>query len=209
MAFLRRFCQMYPVFNSLDLATIMFLQNKVVSLASNPQTGGPLYLCTPVTGDRIAQLYPKAPGSHFVAFYGSQGYGGGYSNPPPHGEYSVIVIKHTKIQAVPITVTPRSNTSVYCLLPLVGSECPRGMEVCVVPLLLFVLPRLGAGLAKDRSSVQGILTNTCIYKQDSEVRKTGGLRPHWSLRPHKKKTVEIQGSQLFQLSGFLTILNQH
>jgi hypothetical protein len=26
--------------------------------------------------ERVAQLYPKAPGSLFVAFYDSQGYGG-------------------------------------------------------------------------------------------------------------------------------------
>jgi hypothetical protein len=34
-----------------------------------------LYLCPP--SDRVAQLYPQAPGSLFVAFYGSQGYDGG------------------------------------------------------------------------------------------------------------------------------------
>jgi hypothetical protein len=27
--------------------------------------------------DRVAQLYPQAPDSHFVAFYDSQGYDGG------------------------------------------------------------------------------------------------------------------------------------
>jgi hypothetical protein len=27
--------------------------------------------------DRVTQLHPQAPGSHSVAFYGSQGYGGG------------------------------------------------------------------------------------------------------------------------------------
>jgi hypothetical protein len=27
--------------------------------------------------DRVAQLYPQVPGSLFVAFYDSQGYGGG------------------------------------------------------------------------------------------------------------------------------------
>jgi hypothetical protein len=29
------------------------------------------------TSDRVAQLYPQAPGSLFVAFYDSQDYGGG------------------------------------------------------------------------------------------------------------------------------------
>jgi hypothetical protein len=45
IAFLRRFCQIcasdHPVFPSLDFATIIFLQSKVVSLPSNLQPGGP------------------------------------------------------------------------------------------------------------------------------------------------------------------------
>jgi hypothetical protein len=66
----------HPVFTSLDFATIiLFLQSKVVSLASNPQHGGPdLYVYVP--SDRMALLYSQAPGSIFVA-YDSQGYGGG------------------------------------------------------------------------------------------------------------------------------------
>jgi hypothetical protein len=48
-----------------------------VSLASKPPTcrTRSLYVCPP--SDRVAQLYPQAPGSLFVAFYGSRGYGGG------------------------------------------------------------------------------------------------------------------------------------
>jgi hypothetical protein len=30
--------------------------------------------------DRVAQLYPQPPGSFFVTFYDSQGYGGGNQN---------------------------------------------------------------------------------------------------------------------------------
>jgi hypothetical protein len=33
----------------------------------------------------VAQLYLQALSSLFVASYDSQGYGGRYSNPPPHG----------------------------------------------------------------------------------------------------------------------------
>jgi hypothetical protein len=65
----------HPAFTSLDFTTlIFFLQRKVVSLASKPQSGGPRspYLCPPV-----AQLYPHAPGSLFVALCDSRGYGGG------------------------------------------------------------------------------------------------------------------------------------
>jgi hypothetical protein len=48
-----------------------FFQSKVVSLASNPQSGGP-GLCI-----YVPQLYPQAPGFLFIALYDSQGYGGG------------------------------------------------------------------------------------------------------------------------------------
>jgi hypothetical protein len=40
------------------------------------------------SSDRVAQLYPQALGSLFVAFYDSQGYGGGIlTRLPPHGYY--------------------------------------------------------------------------------------------------------------------------
>jgi hypothetical protein len=56
--------------------TIILLQSKVVSLVSKPQPGGPgLHIYVPLW--QGAQLYPQAPGSLFIAFYNSQGYGGG------------------------------------------------------------------------------------------------------------------------------------
>jgi hypothetical protein len=54
----------------------MFLQSKVVSLASNIQPGGP-GPCIYVPSDRVAQLYPQALYSPVFAFYDSQSYGGG------------------------------------------------------------------------------------------------------------------------------------
>jgi hypothetical protein len=36
--------------------------------------------------DRVTQLYPEALGSLFVAFYGSQGYGGGILTRPHRGK---------------------------------------------------------------------------------------------------------------------------
>jgi hypothetical protein len=39
----------------------------------------------------MAQLYPRALGSLFVASYDSQGLRWRYSNPPPHGEYGMNV----------------------------------------------------------------------------------------------------------------------
>jgi hypothetical protein len=35
--------------------------------------------------NRVVQLYPQPLGSLFVAFYDSEGYGGGIRTPPPHG----------------------------------------------------------------------------------------------------------------------------
>jgi hypothetical protein len=47
-----------------------------VWLVFNPKPGGPgLYIYVP--RDRVAHLYPLAPGSIFVASYDSQGYSGG------------------------------------------------------------------------------------------------------------------------------------
>jgi hypothetical protein len=44
--------------------TISFLQGWIVSTAPNPQPGGPgLRIYDP--GDRVAQLYPQALGTHF------------------------------------------------------------------------------------------------------------------------------------------------
>jgi hypothetical protein len=54
----------------------MFLRSKVVSLVSNPQPGGP-GPCIYAPSDRVAQLCPQASSYLFVAFYDSQGYGGG------------------------------------------------------------------------------------------------------------------------------------
>jgi hypothetical protein len=54
-------------FTSLDFATVTFLQSKFVSLAPNPQTGGP-GLCTYVPQWRVTQLGTR---------YDSQDRGGG------------------------------------------------------------------------------------------------------------------------------------
>jgi hypothetical protein len=52
--------RLQPVFTSSDFATIIFLQSKAVSLASNPDPGGPGF-CIYVS-DRAARLYTQAPG---------------------------------------------------------------------------------------------------------------------------------------------------
>jgi hypothetical protein len=67
--------------------------------------------------DRVAQLYPQAPGSLFVAFCDSQGYGG-----------SILTRLHTRSKAW--NVFALSNTWI------VGSNPTRGKDVC--PLLFCV-----------------------------------------------------------------------
>jgi hypothetical protein len=60
----------------LDVATVIFLQGKVISLASNPNLEDQVSVFMSPS-DRVAQLNPQAPGSLFVTFYDSQGYSGG------------------------------------------------------------------------------------------------------------------------------------
>jgi hypothetical protein len=71
-----------PGFRYLGFATVKFLQSKVISLASKPRPGGS-GLCMS-RSDRVAQLYPQALGSLFVASYDSQGYGGDILRRPIH-----------------------------------------------------------------------------------------------------------------------------
>jgi hypothetical protein len=76
MAFLKRFCQIcHLVLTSLDFASIIFSQSKVIGLASNTQPRWP-GLCIYVTqwqGGPVISHQHQLP---FVAFYDSQGYGG-------------------------------------------------------------------------------------------------------------------------------------
>jgi hypothetical protein len=66
----------HPVFTSSDFATVIYLQIKVVSLASNPNLEDQVSVFTGMSPrDRGAQLYHQPPGSLFIAFYDSQGYG--------------------------------------------------------------------------------------------------------------------------------------
>jgi hypothetical protein len=58
-------------FSLLWISQQYFLQSRVVSLAPNQIS----VFVSP--SDRLAQLYPQAPGFLFVAFYESHGYGGG------------------------------------------------------------------------------------------------------------------------------------
>jgi hypothetical protein len=50
---------------------INILQGWIVSPAPNPQSGGVSVFMTP--GDRVAQLYPQALGTHFSRFWNMHG----------------------------------------------------------------------------------------------------------------------------------------
>jgi hypothetical protein len=69
--------RLHPVFSSLDFATIIFYRARSSALRPTPNMEDQLslYLCPP--SDRVVRLYPQAPGSLLLAFYESQGNGGG------------------------------------------------------------------------------------------------------------------------------------
>jgi hypothetical protein len=62
------------IFTCLDFRTGILLQNKVISLASNPWPGGlSIFFMSP--SNRVAQLYLQAQDSPFISYI-LQGYGG-------------------------------------------------------------------------------------------------------------------------------------
>jgi hypothetical protein len=74
-------CQMclklnHFLFTSLDFTTVIFYRAKSSALRPTPNLEDQsLAFISP--SNKVAQLYPQALGSLFVAFYDSQGYGGG------------------------------------------------------------------------------------------------------------------------------------
>jgi hypothetical protein len=64
----------HPVFTSLDFATIHFFTEQLCVQSPNLEDQVSVFM---FPSDRAAQLYPQVPGSLFVAFYDSQGYGVG------------------------------------------------------------------------------------------------------------------------------------
>jgi hypothetical protein len=49
---------------------------------------------------RVAQLYPQTPGSLYIAFYASQGYGGGISTHLHIGhiiKFTIVKCRHSRI----------------------------------------------------------------------------------------------------------------
>jgi hypothetical protein len=66
----------HPVFISLDFVTIIFYRARSSALLQtlNMEDQVPVFMSP---SDTVAQLYPQAPGSLFVAFYGFQVYGDG------------------------------------------------------------------------------------------------------------------------------------
>jgi hypothetical protein len=72
-----------PGFKSLDFATlIFFLQNKVVSLAFNPETGGSVPRIY-VPSDRVGSVISPGTASPFRGLLRIAGLRWRYSNPPP------------------------------------------------------------------------------------------------------------------------------
>jgi hypothetical protein len=76
IVFLRRLRQGAFGFHLFVFHNNIFLQSQVVSLASNPQPGGP-GLCIYVPQGQGGPIMPPGTGFLFVAFCDSQGYSGG------------------------------------------------------------------------------------------------------------------------------------
>jgi hypothetical protein len=68
------YATLHPVSTSFDIATIIFLQSKVLALRTTPDLDDEVAVFM-FPSDRVAKLYPEARGSLFVAFYDLQGYG--------------------------------------------------------------------------------------------------------------------------------------
>jgi hypothetical protein len=75
----------HPVFTSLDFATIIFLQSKVVSLESNPRPGGP-GLSIYVTQGQGGPVIPPGTEFPFRRLLLLAGILWRYSKPFPHGK---------------------------------------------------------------------------------------------------------------------------
>jgi hypothetical protein len=87
-----------------------------------PQPGGqvPVFISP---RNRVAQLFPQAPGSLSVAFYDSQVYCGGDLNPAPHpGGPVCYALKH-KFEVDRIQNTAPNSTSTFCF----RIRCRAGM----------------------------------------------------------------------------------
>jgi hypothetical protein len=80
------------VFTSLDFATlIFFLQSMVVSLASNPQTGGPGF-CSYVPRLEDGPVIAPGTGFPFRRLLRLAELRWRYSNRPPHGGFRLILV---------------------------------------------------------------------------------------------------------------------
>jgi hypothetical protein len=81
---------------SLDFVTVIFLHGNVFSLGPTPNLDDkvPVFISP---SDRVARLYPRAPGSFFVALYVSQGYAGGTLTCLQQEEYDDNNNKHNML----------------------------------------------------------------------------------------------------------------
>jgi hypothetical protein len=84
IAFRTRFCQIASGFHFFGFPKNIFLQSKVVSLASNPQPGAP-GLCIYVPQWQGGPVITPGTGFPFRGLLSLTGLRLRYSNPPPHG----------------------------------------------------------------------------------------------------------------------------
>jgi hypothetical protein len=123
------FCQVclsdHPVFTSFHFATTIFLQNKSVSLASNPQPGRPgpcIYVPQWQSGPAIIPI----TGFPFRRLLGLAGLRRRYSNPPSHG--NVLMVHQTKLRIS--TYVSRFDLGRSHNIQTVTEKCWRTLGPC-------------------------------------------------------------------------------
>jgi hypothetical protein len=77
IVFLRRFCQIASGFHFFGFCNKIFFSEQGRQPCAQPPNLEDQVPVFRSPSDRVAQLYPQSSGSLFVAFYDSQGYGGG------------------------------------------------------------------------------------------------------------------------------------
>jgi hypothetical protein len=106
----------HPVFTSLDFAAILFFFYRASSsaLRSTPKLEDQASVFMSPS-DRLACLYPQTPGSLFVAFYDSQGYGGGIPN-HLHIDTAVLScsLKYAATSSISVPVHLSQGLSIRC-----------------------------------------------------------------------------------------------
>jgi hypothetical protein len=142
--------RLHPVFTSSDFATLIYLQSKVVSFASNPQPGGPSP-CIYVPQWQGDPVVPPGTGLPFRRLLRLAGLRRGYSNPPPPGEVALNSIRYISVD------------SLYCIITLISRTIRQNTLAQVIMLLECVWEVLGSNLGRLLLAKKNKLKKLCGF----------------------------------------------